>query len=860
MTDIPVPGDYDGDGALDTAFWSPAEGNWFIQPGSGGQQRVIQFGREGDIPVPNDFDRDGKKDLGIWRPGDHTLRVRPSSGLPDWTLLIPQDDDRLSPADYPALTLFAYALFTLVPRLEDVDRPSEAYVAARESIRVFLRLAASPGDLVPPAYLARVVGLAEHLPASEAVTATEDVVAIQRRLVAADPANVDYQTALAYALFWLALRLEAVDRPDKAHVAARESVVAFLRLAASPGYLYAAAALSRVVQLAGLLPASEAVAPTREAVTMLRRLIDIDPADLDLQIQLASSLHSLTRVLQAAGRQSEAFTAASDAETADHRVASLRTVPSALERLGYGAPGGTSITDLLRQYGTVWNLALDGLPFHDQLATVAEHLKGRFCGVPDRLDGHGGLATRTAGPAGDAGHWQHGDLTWSSDSHGANLEETVVQSKFSDAFAEWGKALPTGFFSFRKVENGGDIRLHFGGEEACEYFTEASGAIGCGAPPPSGDVVFRSSKAWVQTDLFRTALHEIGHALGLEHSNNSRSVMYPSDAGQYVIDDESKRKLADLYQWTVQALTGGHTANRPSLAVTKNSYSDVGSFITAWRGSNEDSLWWSEFLGNRWAPQEHAPDFGSTHGPALTAFPYTDNFGGFYMAWKGGKNDTGIWYASKLPHDSEWGSQIRVPDVGTSCGPAIAWFNGRLHLAWKGRDEDKTIWHSSLGSRWEPQEIVSTATTPTLWTTHSPCLVVFDQRLYLFFRSAFNSNVGYSWLDSAPGSVWQDPRIVQYATFEDGTDGDVTRAWHAIGTSHGPAATVHGDLMVLAWKGVEGDSGLWFTNFDGNEFSGQVPITDRATAEGPAIASWAGRLYVTWKGGHETDLFYSTLF
>ncbi|MFE9483908.1 matrixin family metalloprotease [Streptomyces spororaveus] len=862
MTDVPVPGDYDGDGALDTAFWRPADGSWFIQPSSGGQERVVQFGRDGDIPVPNDFDHDRKQDLAIWRPSDRTLRVRPSSGQPDWALSTPQDGEVLRPDDYDALTLFAYALFDQTPRLEAAGRRDEALAAARESIRVFVRLAASTGDLSPASYLARVMELADHLPASEAVAPTQDAVTIQRRLIAAAPANLDHQADLANALFWLALRLKAAGRPEEAPTAARESIRVFLRLAAIPGALYPAAFLSRVVQLADHLPASEAVVPTQEAATMLRSLADTDPANLDYQVQLASTLQTLTRFLRAADRPAEAATASAEAEMASHRAAALKTAPPLLESLGYGVTGDTATTELLRRYGIVWNLPLDGQPFSDQLATVAEHLDGRFCVLPDHPDNHGGLAIRTAGPVGEEGYWPRGNLTWSVDSGRSSLDATVIQTKISEAFSEWVKAMPKGgFFSFRRVESDGDIKFHF--VRDVDGFTVKPDWEGDAEPPPIGEVRFNGFIS-EPGELFRVALHEIGHALGLAHSDNKDSVMYPYIPSKYVIDEESRRALTDLYQWTAQALSGGATANRPSLAVTKNSYSDIGRLIMAWRGSDEDSLWWSEFGGLSWSSQEQTPGFGSTHGPALTSFPYTDNLGGFYMAWKGarkpsGGDDSGIWYASKLPGDPEWGSQQLVPNVGTSCGPTIAWFNNRLHLAWKGRDEDRTIWHSSLGPQgWEPQQKVS---IKTLWTSHSPCLVTFGQRLYLFFRSSFNSNVAYTWLDSAPGSVWQDTRMVQYATFErDKTGKAMTSGLHLIGTSHGPAATVHGNLITLAWKGVEGDSGLWFAHFDGKDFSGQVPIPERATSEGPAIASWGGRLHMAWKGGHETDIFYSTLF
>jgi hypothetical protein len=68
-SDIPVPGDYNGDGRTDAAIFRPSTGLWY-GPGTGLPQIVIQMnlGQAGDIPIPGDYDGDGKTDAAIYRP------------------------------------------------------------------------------------------------------------------------------------------------------------------------------------------------------------------------------------------------------------------------------------------------------------------------------------------------------------------------------------------------------------------------------------------------------------------------------------------------------------------------------------------------------------------------------------------------------------------------------------------------------------------------------------------------------------------------------------------------------------------------------------------------------------------------
>ncbi len=67
----------------DLAVWRPSTGVWWVLGGPGSQQTTVQFGLSGDIPVPGDYDGDGKTDFCVFRPSDSTWYiVNSSTGSP----------------------------------------------------------------------------------------------------------------------------------------------------------------------------------------------------------------------------------------------------------------------------------------------------------------------------------------------------------------------------------------------------------------------------------------------------------------------------------------------------------------------------------------------------------------------------------------------------------------------------------------------------------------------------------------------------------------------------------------------------------------------------------------------------------
>jgi hypothetical protein len=66
--DIPVPGDYNGDGRTDPALFRPTTGEWFLYDVDTQKTTTVKFGKPGDVPVPGNYNGDaaGWTDLGIF--------------------------------------------------------------------------------------------------------------------------------------------------------------------------------------------------------------------------------------------------------------------------------------------------------------------------------------------------------------------------------------------------------------------------------------------------------------------------------------------------------------------------------------------------------------------------------------------------------------------------------------------------------------------------------------------------------------------------------------------------------------------------------------------------------------------------
>ncbi|XP_053278552.1 matrix metalloproteinase-20 [Pleuronectes platessa] len=209
------------------------------------------------------------------------------------------------------------------------------------------------------------------------------------------------------------------------------------------------------------------------------------------------------------------------------------------EPMGRMKRSGPTFTSKVKDMQMFFGLNVTGVLDVD----TVEVMKSPRCGVPDVEEYSHIQPTR----------WNKNVITYSIGRYTRDLPRSTVDSLVESAFSIWARA--SGLTFVKSNTRNADIMVEFVTYAHGDLypFDGPSGTLAHAFGPGSGvggDTHFDDDEHWTAGgtgfNLFVVAAHEFGHALGLKHSRNPDSLMYPTYKSSHPANLLSREDVANI--------------------------------------------------------------------------------------------------------------------------------------------------------------------------------------------------------------------------------------------------------------------------------------------------------------------------